>query len=648
MLSDSESLSLSPPRKHKKSSYSNGSSSSSELRKHKKSANSGSSSQSSKHKNSTHELLQAVQTKHSKKLKKSDDEKSILDPIEMTKDIIEHHLHLYNGILEFVPSLHMELDTISTDKLSKIISVITKGMSDAQSTAFSSVKHKGLNNPEEGMEKLQSGKIKMAATSKTASASLAMNHSLHRPTGFYEDSVYDSQDKTKDLFRNHVVAWTYFTLSNAQNWTNEIRTMNLEVLFWAIIDMLNDDKDSWIEDTLSWWNVHMESAAQAKFIKKPSNSEDDSDQENDIADIKAQCLARRGAVPPQRKAHNEAKQPAAAALFDDDKPEYPSFKKTPTAPLPQPVKLRPRPQPQPVFKSPVTRTLYLWPLIEQSDDNEHSPPLPAKKKLIVESTKCRQLPESDEDSVEYRALSPSTPPAKKTQPHTRITKRPQPILTDDEEHPPLSESFLPPAKKIQSDSPLPPLTKDEDDKPSPLSPPPPMKPANQVVPCPAVLTSLQPAATKAQVNLKLKLALANWLSIEDKDITFDTPAVPKKKRKKTSPTKATKQNLLAQETDKRLLGIGLHGLALYYLARVTITASLIQSARPTATSYGLVRPVKAQAVLLMEKQTCRNLDNLNFTASPWAQYSAAHYHNSEFVVIQVQNQLYRLPIDLLK
>ncbi|KAG2046669.1 hypothetical protein BDR06DRAFT_977303 [Suillus hirtellus] len=83
---------------------------------------------------------------------------------------------------------------------------ITKGMSNVQSTGFSSVKHKGLNNPEEGMEKLQSGKIKMAATT---SASLAMNYSLHRPTGFYKDSVYDLQDKTKGLFRNHVVAWLY-------------------------------------------------------------------------------------------------------------------------------------------------------------------------------------------------------------------------------------------------------------------------------------------------------------------------------------------------------------------------------------------------------------------------------------------------------
>ncbi|KAG1772114.1 hypothetical protein EDD22DRAFT_947657 [Suillus occidentalis] len=112
-----------------------------------------------------------------------------------TEDVIERHLHLYNGILELVPSLCDELDTIFTDRLSKIIFAITKGMSDARSAAFSSVKREGLKyskinlcealrilslpagsvhttnftssiaTPEDGMEKLQSGKIKMAVTS---------------------------------------------------------------------------------------------------------------------------------------------------------------------------------------------------------------------------------------------------------------------------------------------------------------------------------------------------------------------------------------------------------------------------------------------------------------------------------------------------
>ncbi|KAG1871516.1 hypothetical protein F4604DRAFT_1681616 [Suillus subluteus] len=42
-----------------------------------------------------------------------------------------------------------------------------------------------------------------------------------------------------------------------------------------------------------------------------------------------------------------------------------------------------------------------------------------------------------------------------------------------------------------------------------------------------------------------------------------------------------------------------------------------------------------------------NLNNLHF-GTPHAQRSAAHYYDSEFIVIQVQNQLYHLPIDLPK
>jgi len=40
----------------------------------------------------------------------------------------------------------------------------------------------------------------------------------------------------------------------------------------------------------------------AKLGKKSLEDEDDSDQEDDIADIKAQCLVRRGAVSPKHKA----------------------------------------------------------------------------------------------------------------------------------------------------------------------------------------------------------------------------------------------------------------------------------------------------------------------------------------------------------
>ncbi|KAG1737815.1 uncharacterized protein EDB91DRAFT_1082918 [Suillus paluster] len=372
-------------------------------------------------KNNTDELLQAVSVHKTKKIKRLENGKVELDPMEiyqnagrkvscvlnlfgllsvafhtglqhdhggkinndLTEEITRRHLHLYKGIIKIIPSLCDEPITISSDKLSKIVSAITKGMSDTRSTAFSSIKHKGLKyvplnmhskvdaldlptpevkdksmqgithpqlarwlcpqnkldvfdrDPDEGIEKLQLGKLKMTV--------------MNWPTGFYKAGIYDPTDKTKGLFRNHVVTRfymhlyigpsaamaesttskaskvarnhvfgltsitkniiaiihiiTYFTLSHAQNWTHEIGTMNLEELFWAIIDMLNDDEDPWVKDTMSWWNIHIGPGThQAKFLKKPSNLEDDSDQENNIAKIKAQCLARHGAVPPQTKA----------------------------------------------------------------------------------------------------------------------------------------------------------------------------------------------------------------------------------------------------------------------------------------------------------------------------------------------------------
>ncbi|KAG1894772.1 uncharacterized protein F5891DRAFT_1194925 [Suillus fuscotomentosus] len=554
-------------------------------------------------KNNTDELLQAVSVHKMKKMKRLENGKVKSDPMEiyrnagrkvscvldlfalpsvafhsglqhdrggkinddLTEEMKRRHLHLYEGILNIIPSLRDELDTISSDKLSKIISAITKGMSDARSMAFSSIKHKGLKYvplnmhskvdaldppiPEVedksiGMEKLQSGKLKMTA--------------MNWPTGFYEDGVYDSQDKTKGMFRNHVVARfythlyigpsaamaesttskaskmarnrvfgltsvtkniiaivhiiTYFTLSHAQTWTNEIGTMNLEELFWAIIDMLDDDEDPWVQDTILWWNARVGSGVhQAKFIKKPSDSDDDSDQENDIAEIKAQ-----------------SKRPAAAALFDNHEPQCPPVEKTSTAPLPRPVKPKPRPRPQPAAQ------------LEESSDEDPVPVVPpstcpASKKIRTEH---HRLPESDED-LEYRALSPSTPPAKKTQPHSQTAKRPRPALVEDDEEP-AQLSSPPPAKKIQSDSPLPPLTEDEDDEPSPPPPPKPTKQAKKVAPRPVVPSSPQPAATK--LSLKIKLTPANPPSIEDEDITPDAPVASKKKGKKTSPTEATKRN----------------------------------------------------------------------------------------------------------
>ncbi|KAG1734273.1 uncharacterized protein EDB91DRAFT_1057000, partial [Suillus paluster] len=140
------------------------------------------------------------------------------------------------------------------------------------------------------MAALQAGEITMTA--------------YNWPTFFYEHDIYDSAEKTNGLFRNHIVvrfykhlfigpssvtndssnvrnsakpsknrAWgltavnkyiiayihviKYFTISSAQHWTRYIGDMDLDELLWAIVEMLDDDNDPWVKDTLTWWNRYV-------------------------------------------------------------------------------------------------------------------------------------------------------------------------------------------------------------------------------------------------------------------------------------------------------------------------------------------------------------------------------------------------------
>ncbi|KAG1816307.1 uncharacterized protein BJ212DRAFT_1299611 [Suillus subaureus] len=524
MSSDSESLSLSPPRKHKKLSYSTGSSSLLESRKHKKLSDSGSLSQSSKHRNSTDKLLQVVQTKHSKKIKQQK-VTCVLNLFglpsvtfhtglqhdcggkissDLTEDVIECHLHLYNGILDFVLSLCDELDTISTDRLSKIISVIMKGMSDAWSTAFSSVKHKGLkyvllnmhskNNalnppipevkdksidPEDGMEKLQSGKIKMAAMSW--------------PTGFYKHGIYNLQNKTKGLFRNHVIARfyahlyivhiiTYFTLSQAQNWTSEIGTMNLKELFWSIINMLDDDEDPWVKDTMA---CHIR--VKTKVLTKKPENEDNDNEENDIADIKAQRLARCSAM--------KTKVAGAKQLAGTN----------------------------------TSLTTGPWPQMLLSEDKESAddcnPVPPARKKPaapLPPKTKCTQLVESDNDIEDVEA-----PPVKKKMVPPLKAKHPQLVESDDN----TEDVKAPPIKKTMDvdNVKAPPVKK----KPVPTLSLPMLKHV-QPVKAPEELAYKAPPNKKTPVPSRPESPLPKLTEDESSSALFEPKPLPKKKGKKAA------------------------------------------------------------------------------------------------------------------
>ncbi|KAG2133216.1 uncharacterized protein EDB93DRAFT_1308741 [Suillus bovinus] len=249
------------------------------------------------------------------------------DP-KQPEDVTNRHLLLYNGVIDYVPSLESELNHISSKKLNVIIAMVSKGMSDGRSADLSSVKHKGLQyiglnmyskadaldppvpeiedksmrglnhpqlarllcprkkldwfdeGPDSAMAALQAGEITMMA------------HNW--PTFFYEHDIYDAAEKTHGLFRNHIVLRTYFTISSVQHWTWCIGDMDLDELLWAIIEMLDDDDDPWVKDTLAWWNS-----------------------KDDIMQIRAQRAARRSALAksnaPSRPGHpNELQEPSTS------------------------------------------------------------------------------------------------------------------------------------------------------------------------------------------------------------------------------------------------------------------------------------------------------------------------------------------------
>ncbi|KAG1795961.1 uncharacterized protein HD556DRAFT_1307187 [Suillus plorans] len=244
--------------------------------------------------------------------------------LKQPEDVTNQHLLLYNGIIDYVPGLKSELDHISSKKLNMIIAMVSKGMSDGRSADLSSVKHKGLQyiglnmyskadvldppvpeieNKLIAMAALQAGEITMTA------------HNW--PTFFYEHDVYDAAEKTHGLFRNHIVLrfYKHFFIgpSSIMNDSSNVRNSAKPskncawgltavnkyiiayvhiILLWAIIEMLDDDDDPWVKDTLTWWNRHVkptkDNSHSAKLMRKES--------EDNIAQICAQRAARHSAL----------------------------------------------------------------------------------------------------------------------------------------------------------------------------------------------------------------------------------------------------------------------------------------------------------------------------------------------------------------
>ncbi|KIJ07065.1 hypothetical protein PAXINDRAFT_158542 [Paxillus involutus ATCC 200175] len=179
-------------------------------------------------------------------------------------------------------------------------------------------------DPELGMEDLQAGVITTKAS--------------RWPAGFYEHGVYSPGDKTKGLFRNHIVArfyqhlfigpssvmeqstsrksskasknraWdlrcvdryiiayvhimTYITLSHAPQWTQVIGEMDLSDLYWRIVEMLDDKTDPWVKETIGWWNSLTGPSSKVHSRNKKRPLEDGDSSEDDMAQIRAQRASR--------------------------------------------------------------------------------------------------------------------------------------------------------------------------------------------------------------------------------------------------------------------------------------------------------------------------------------------------------------------
>ncbi|KAG1838681.1 hypothetical protein F4604DRAFT_1691499 [Suillus subluteus] len=142
---------------------------------------------------------------------------------------------------------------------------VVKGMSKGRSADLNSVKHKGLQYVSLNMYSKEHALDPLIpeVEDNTMAAMQAgeITMTVHNwPMFFYEDSIYDAANKTKAI-NKYIIAYihviTYFTISSTQHWTWYIGDMDLDELLWAIIEMLDDNDDPWVKDTLTWWNRHL-------------------------------------------------------------------------------------------------------------------------------------------------------------------------------------------------------------------------------------------------------------------------------------------------------------------------------------------------------------------------------------------------------
>ncbi|KAI6015849.1 hypothetical protein BKA83DRAFT_45832, partial [Pisolithus microcarpus] len=243
---------------------------------------------------------------------------------------VERYSDIFNLMLRYVPWLEDELKIMDAPEFDKVANKLTKGMSDQRSMDLGSVKHAGLayipfkmnttftldpplskgedksdrgfNHPQIArllcprkklhlFDEDEAGYVTMIALQTGAIPVTVYNW----PSFFYEDGVYDPQNRLRGLFQGHIAwrfyvhlfigpsaaakgvvtsntakraknrAWTltevtphiiayvhviaYFTLTAEQKWTNATGNIDLAEMAWTIVDMF-ENRDEWTRETL--------------------------------------------------------------------------------------------------------------------------------------------------------------------------------------------------------------------------------------------------------------------------------------------------------------------------------------------------------------------------------------------------------------
>lgn len=264
------------------------------------------------------------------------------EDIPMEQSEVERYFEIYNLMLQHVPWLEDELKIMDAPEFDKVANKLTKGMSDQRSMDLGSLKHAGLayipfkmnttftldppllkgedksdrgfNHPQIARLLCPRKKLHLFDEDEAGTMIALQTGDIpvtvyNWPSFFYEEGVYDPQNRLRGLFRGHITwrfyvhlfvgpsaaakgvvtsntakkaknrAWTltevtphiityvhviaYFTLTAELKWTNTTGEIDFAEMAWTIVDMF-ENRDKWTRETLEWWNMHA-------FPRRPQN-----------------------------------------------------------------------------------------------------------------------------------------------------------------------------------------------------------------------------------------------------------------------------------------------------------------------------------------------------------------------------------------